>query len=160
MPCWEMMRWSWRVGELCRGYKKASQILRRPRSCQTDRQLRPASSRPSPKPSGHRAIAAASETDARNELTRKVRDIKSGVTAVADVLRQRKGRRAGREGGQVATYLLHLVERAMIDARLLEVILRGLDHLLDDLLVHAALVVAVSKPAFTLPPLACAPWGY
>ena len=82
------------------------------------------------------------------------------MTAVAGVLRQRKGWRAGRDGGQVATYLLHLVERAMIDARLLEVILRGLDHLLDDLLVHAALVVAVSKPAFTLPPLACAPWGY
>jgi hypothetical protein len=48
----------------------------------------------------------------------------------------------------------------VVDTRLLKVILRGLDHLLDDLLVHAALVVAVSKPAFTLLALACAPWGY
>jgi hypothetical protein len=160
MPFWEMIRWSWRVGELCRGYKKTSQILRRPRSCQTDRQLRPAFSHPSPKPGGHRAIAAASEPDARNKLTRKVRSLKSGVREIAEVLRQRKGRRAGRTGGQVATYLLHLVECGVINARLLEVILRGRDHLVDDLLVHGALVVAVSKPAFTLPPLACAPWGY
>ena len=71
-----------------------------------------------------------------------------------------KERKARRLRGQVATYLLHLVERRVVDARLLEIILRRLDHLLDDLLVDAALVVAVSKPAFTLPPLACAPRGY
>jgi hypothetical protein len=48
----------------------------------------------------------------------------------------------------------------VVDARLLKVILRRLDYLLDNRLVDAALIVAVSKPAFTLPPLACAPWGY
>lgn len=76
-----------------------------------------------------------------------------------DATKERKARRL-RWRGQVATYLLHLVERRVVDARLLEIILRRLDHLLDDLLVDAALVVAVSKPAFNLPPLACAPRGY
>jgi len=44
----------------------------------------------------------------------------------------------------------------VVDARLFEIILRRLDDLLHDGLVHAALVVAVSKPASTLPPLALA----
>jgi hypothetical protein len=75
-----------------------------------------------------------------------------------------KGRRCDAMAGiacQVATYLLHLVKRVMVHARFLKVIERGLDHLLDDLLVDIALVVAVSKRAFTLPLLlACArPWG-
>jgi hypothetical protein len=72
-------------------------------------------------------------------------------------LRQREGRRNSRESGQVATYLPHLIESTVVNARLLKVILRRLDHLLHDLLVDIALVVAVSKPAFTLPPLARAP---
>lgn len=38
------------------------------------------------------------------------------------------------------TYLLHLVERRLIHAELLEIILRSLDDLLDDLLVDIALV--------------------
>lgn len=40
----------------------------------------------------------------------------------------------------VATYLLHLVERRLIHAELLEVILRRRDDLFDDLLVDAALL--------------------
>lgn len=61
-------------------------------------------------------------------------------------------RRDGQDNGQAATYLLHLFQGAVVDARLLKVILRRLDYLLHDLLVHAALVVAVSKPASTLAP--------
>jgi hypothetical protein len=76
------------------------------------------------------------------------------------VLRQRRGRRDGPGSGQVATYLLHLVERTMVDARLFKVVLGRLHDLLHDLLVDVALVVAVSKPAFTLPPLARVSWGY
>ena len=48
----------------------------------------------------------------------------------------------------------------MVDARLFKVVLGRLHDLLHDLLVDIALVVAVSKPAFTLPPLARVSWGY
>lgn len=74
-----------------------------------------------------------------------------------------KARRPGQWPGCSITHLLHLLQSALVDARLLKVVLRRLDHLLHDLLVHAALVVAVSKPASTLPPPArahaCAPQG-
>ena len=49
----------------------------------------------------------------------------------------RKGRPVLR---QLATYLLHFVERRLIDAEFLEVILRRLYHTLDDLLVDQALM--------------------
>lgn len=40
----------------------------------------------------------------------------------------------------LATYLLHLVERRLVDAELFEVILRRLDHPLDDLQIDLALL--------------------
>jgi hypothetical protein len=40
---------------------------------------------------------------------------------------------------QANTYLLHFVERGLVDAHLLEVILRGLNHLVDDLTVDLTL---------------------
>ena len=49
-----------------------------------------------------------------------------------------------------ATYLLHLVERRLVNAELLKVILRGLDHFLNDLLVDIALQ---SRSA-------CRPWAH
>jgi hypothetical protein len=58
--------------------------------------------------------------------------------------------------GQAVTYLLHFVERRLIDTRLFEVIVGSLDHLLDDQVVDVALNVAVSGFAFTVPPFACA----
>lgn len=39
------------------------------------------------------------------------------------------------------TYLLHLVERRLVHAKLLEIILRCLDDLLDDLLVDITLMM-------------------
>jgi hypothetical protein len=50
------------------------------------------------------------------------------------------GRGTRRSFWQRATYLLHLVERRLVDAELLEVIVRRLDHPLDDLLVDQALM--------------------
>jgi hypothetical protein len=47
---------------------------------------------------------------------------------------------------QAATYLLHLIERGLVDAHLLKVILRGLDHLVDDLAVDIALDVPSALP--------------
>jgi hypothetical protein len=47
---------------------------------------------------------------------------------------------------QAATYLLHLIERGLVDAHLLKVILRGLDHLIDDLAVDIALDVPSALP--------------
>lgn len=43
------------------------------------------------------------------------------------------------------TYLLHFVERRLVHAELLEIILRGLDDLLDDLLVDIALVLLSAR---------------
>lgn len=43
------------------------------------------------------------------------------------------------------TYLLHLVERRLVHAELLEVILRSLDDLLDDLLVDITLVLLSAR---------------
>ena len=50
---------------------------------------------------------------------------------------------------QLATYLLHLVERRLIDAELLEIILRRLDDPLDDLLVDQTLLSLLAAAAAT-----------
>lgn len=65
---------------------------------------------------------------------------------------------AGREVGRHATlwlvtYLLHLVQRGLLDTKLLKVICRGADHLVDDLLVDGTLAVVVSTLRLS-PPLA------
>lgn len=60
------------------------------------------------------------------------------------------GRCDSRIADQAVTYLLHLLQRRLVHAELLKVILRGLNHLVNDLLVHSALGVAVSALAFYL----------
>jgi hypothetical protein len=52
---------------------------------------------------------------------------------------------------QAVTYLLHFVERRLVYSKLFKVILRGLNHLVDDLLVDSALDVAVSQWCLPLP---------
>jgi hypothetical protein len=73
-------------------------------------------------------------------------------------LRQRNEALQGRSNGKgqrkerrIATYLHHLVQRRLVHAKLLKVILRRLDHLLDDLLVDVALLSLSAKLAFTRP---------
>jgi hypothetical protein len=51
----------------------------------------------------------------------------------------------------LATYLLHLFQRRAVDAELLEVILRGGYHSLDDVLVDGALMSLSVKLSFTHP---------
>lgn len=51
------------------------------------------------------------------------------------------------------TYLLHLVERRLIHAELLKIILRSLDDLLDDLLIDIALMLLSAR--LTLPMCRC-----
>lgn len=45
---------------------------------------------------------------------------------------------------EVTAYLLQLVQRALADTALLEIVLRSVDHLLDDLLVDIALLLSIS----------------
>jgi hypothetical protein len=51
----------------------------------------------------------------------------------------------------LATYLLHLFQRRAVDTELLEVILRGGYHSLDDLLVDSTLMSLSVKLSFTHP---------
>lgn len=56
---------------------------------------------------------------------------------------------------EVATYLLHLVQRGLVNAKLLKVILRGRNHLVDDQLVDRALLSLLAQLAFTRPLPSC-----
>ena len=45
---------------------------------------------------------------------------------------------------EVVAYLLQLVQRALTDTALLEIVLRSINNLLDDLLVDIALLLSIS----------------
>lgn len=52
---------------------------------------------------------------------------------------------------RVIAYLLQLVQRALSDTTLLEIVLRRIHHLLDDLLVDIALLLGISYCHFAYP---------
>jgi hypothetical protein len=68
-----------------------------------------------------------------------------------EALRGRRSDEGQRKERRIATYLHHLVQRRLVDAKLLKVILRRLDHLLDDLLVDGALLLLSAMLSFTRP---------
>jgi hypothetical protein len=143
--------WLGRSGELSRGYKKVIQILRAP-----PKAARPTGYSAPLLPSIHPPSQAASrdccsQRDGRKcALTSTRNSAATGRSRKCTKAQRRNGRCGGRHSRQVVTYLLHLVKRRLVHAELLEVILRCLNHLVDDLLVDITLAVAVSKPAFIL----------
>jgi hypothetical protein len=90
MPYWAVMRWSWRVGELCRGYK-SDPNTETPPKLQDRPATQPRFQPPmTANPGDYRAIVAASENDARKCLT----NTKRNKNKRSDVTMERLGEAA------------------------------------------------------------------
>lgn len=148
-------------GERRRGYKRMTQILRAPPELRDQPATQPRFRRPSSPSLGSIAQPSkASANDRKKDLTRRKGNKRKRHADKATGWCLRREDRCEPSSGQVATYLLHLVQRRLVHAELLEVILRGLDHLVDDLLVDSALAIAISMAACAFTPLARAPGAY
>ena len=134
----------------CAGGIRVIQILRAPRLCETDRQ-------PAPRfrPPTHPSQAATPQPSTRGDNKGKRKcsgDVVVKCAAWAGEKQQGKEVHTARQ--LRLTYLLHLVERRLVHAKLLEVILRRLDDLVDDLLVDVTLQLLSARMLLRK----CMPW--